>query len=76
MGEHRRDLSRADAALLYELSRIWRDRYVITVVDGTWSATRCMLDARPFTAESGQQLRGIIARDNQAWILDAGRHNR
>ena len=65
--EPRHDLSTEDATLLFELKRLWHDRYRIDVSDdGVWSAER-LTGASKFTADTGAQLRPMIAQDAIQW---------
>jgi hypothetical protein len=51
--EPRHDLSTEDASLLYELQRIWHDRYRVDVnEDGVWSAQRLTGTAKPITGDT------------------------
>lgn len=66
--EPRHDLSTEDASLLYELQRIWHDRYRVDVnEDGVWSAQRLTGAAKPITADTGYELRPLIAQDAIQW---------
>ncbi len=66
--EPRHDLSTEDASLLYELQRIWHDRYRVDVnEDGVWSAQRLTGTAKPITGGTGYELRPLIAQDAIQW---------
>lgn len=65
--EPRHDLSTEDASLLYELQRLWHDRYRVDVnEDGVWLAER-LTGAVRLTADTGGKLRPLIAQDAIQW---------
>jgi hypothetical protein len=69
-------LSTEVASLLYELRRLWHDRYKIEVSDdGAWSATR-LTGSVTVTAGSLIELRPKITRDATVWNREVfSRHN-
>lgn len=63
-----------DATTLFELKRIWGDRYKIAVSDdGTWYASRQGDSLNIITADSGPELRGLISEDYAVWARGARR---
>ena len=75
--EPRHDLSTEDATLLFELKRLWQDKYLLGVNDdGVWWAQR-LTGAVKITADSGAQLRPQIAQDAIRWNHESyARRNR
>lgn len=61
------DITTEDAALLFELQRLWHDRYRIEITDdGTWLAER-ITGGSPITAPTGPKIRHLITQDAIAW---------
>lgn len=69
------DFTDEEATLLFELARVWADRYQLTVIDGVWRAARLGNATVVITADSGQQLGVLIAQDYQQWVAEARRLN-
>lgn len=61
-------LSTEDAALLFELQRIWDGKYKIKIDehDGCWVAER-VTGAVMLTADTGHQLRALLTNDAIKW---------
>jgi hypothetical protein len=68
-GKH---MTAADATTLYDIRRIWEDRYKIDFMDGVWQACRLVGGISILTADTPDQLRGQIREDYRAW-QDAAR---
>jgi hypothetical protein len=69
------ELSTEDATLLYELQRLWHDRYVIGVTDGQWHAKR-ICGGVQMTSDSGRKLRHRITQDAIQWNHESYARNR
>jgi hypothetical protein len=65
-------MTAADATTLYDIRRIWEDRYKIDFMDGVWQACRLVGGISILTADTPDQLRGQIREDYRAW-QDAAR---
>ncbi len=55
-------MTAADATTLYDIRRIWTDRYKIDFIDGVWQARQLGGGISILTADTPDQLRGQIRR--------------
>jgi hypothetical protein len=53
-----------EATDLLRLQGLWRDAYAITLSDGVWAARRRDHPAAILTADTAQELRGLIQDDH------------
>jgi hypothetical protein len=69
-------MSQAEMSSLFELRRIWEDRYIIGfTVGGSWRAARVGNALKSFTADTPEELRGFIQEDYAIWQQEARRQN-
>jgi hypothetical protein len=68
-------MTASEATSLYDLRRIWGDRYVIGyTTGGPWRAARVGNALEVVTADDAEQLRGLIMQDYSQWQNEARRH--
>ena len=75
MEDPRQHMTAADATTLYDIRRIWTDRYKIDFIDGVWQACRLGGGISILTADTPDQLRGQIREDYRAWQAAARRRS-
>ena len=57
----------AEATSLFRLRCLWGDTYGIALADGVWSASR-LHGAHVLTADSAEELSGLMQADISAWL--------
>ncbi len=69
-------MSAEDATALFELRRIWENRYKIDYnsADGVWTASRLLGGVSVITADTAKQLCGLISEDYATWARGLRRH--
>jgi hypothetical protein len=68
-------MTASEASSLYELRRIWGDRYVIGYTyGGPWRAARMGNALEAFTTDTPEELRCVIQADYTTWQAEARKH--
>lgn len=74
MAEPRSEMTTEDATTLFYLRRIWEGSYKIDRGgDGVWHASRVTGGVSLISADTGPELRNLIAEDYSNWIRDTRR---
>jgi len=64
-------MTKEESSALSELRAIWRNAYHVAFIDGVWRAKRFNDVTVIITADTAEELAGLIASDYAAWTSPA-----